>query len=167
MAQPTELTPLYSQDLALLLFASIISRETVNTVGLARNVNLAIQEFARDGFRKGGCTIGRNFQDFHPNTCWESLKSKPCSRKKCRYFHLNGTKLTNENRNLGGNMVYNQTENQQQNPRQKNSKMTDQPLRQNSSIPRLDEHHATIFPSQVSEINIRHCQDFLVVDQRM
>ena len=133
------------------------------------------QGFSRDRDRRGGCTKGKNCQDFHPNTCWESLETKQCSRRKCRYFHLNGTKLTYEDQNLERNVVQNQTNYRQQNPRQRNSysqmvrsnRMTDQPLRQSSQIPRLGEHPATIFPSQVSETNICHSQDFLVMDQRM
>ena len=52
------------------------------------------QMFSRNGDRRGGCKKGRNCRDFHPKVCHESMQNKECSRKKCRFFHLNATKLT-------------------------------------------------------------------------
>ena len=53
--------------------------------------------FSKDGDRKAGCKKGSSCSDFHPKACWESMERKECSRIKCRYFHLNGTKGTYEN----------------------------------------------------------------------
>ena len=50
--------------------------------------------FSRNGDRRGGCTKDKNCKDFHPKVCHESMERKECSRRKCRFYHLNGTKHT-------------------------------------------------------------------------
>ena len=42
-------------------------------------------------FNPKGCDD--NCKYLHPNGCRDSLKSKTCSRKECRFFHINGTKM--------------------------------------------------------------------------
>ena len=57
--------------------------------------------FSKNGDRRGGCSKGRNCKDYHPKVCYESLQIKECSRRKCRFYHLNGTKSTyNEEESL-------------------------------------------------------------------
>ena len=47
-----------------------------------------------NGDRRGGCSKGIGCKDFHPKVCYESMESKTCSRRNCRFYHLNGTKQT-------------------------------------------------------------------------
>ena len=58
------------------------------------------QKFAKNGDRRGGCTSERNCKEYHPKACYESLETKECSRLRCRFFHLNNTKLTYEEKQI-------------------------------------------------------------------
>ena len=50
--------------------------------------------FSKNGNRRGGCSKGKDCKDYHPKACYESMERKECSRRDCRFYHLNGTKLT-------------------------------------------------------------------------
>ena len=52
------------------------------------------QLFSKNGDRRGGCKRGRDCKDYHPKVCHESMERKECTRGKCRFYHLNGTKST-------------------------------------------------------------------------
>ena len=57
--------------------------------------------YAKNGDRNGGCKKGPNCHDFHPKLC--SLEKRECSRIRCQYFHVTGTKSTYEEWNVNGN----------------------------------------------------------------
>ena len=50
--------------------------------------------FSRNGDRRGGCSKGGGCKDFHPKVCFQSMEAKECNRRNCRFYHLNGTRLT-------------------------------------------------------------------------
>ena len=49
-------------------------------------------KFSKNGDRRGGCIKGKTCKDYHPQLCFESQDKHECSKRKCRFFHLNGTK---------------------------------------------------------------------------
>ena len=54
----------------------------------------------------------------HPNACRDSLKNRECSREKCKFYHLKGTKNTEykpEQRNLDNKNQAYQNHHQNQN----------------------------------------------------
>ena len=54
----------------------------------------------------------------HPNACRDSLKNRECSREKCKFYHLKGTKKTEykpEQRNLDNKNQAYQNHHQNQN----------------------------------------------------
>ena len=40
-----------------------------------------------------GCTKGKKCDFFHPPLCWSSVKTGECTREKCKFQHVRGTKL--------------------------------------------------------------------------
>ena len=50
-------------------------------------------KFTNNGDKKGGCKKGQTCKDYHPKLCWNSLQRNECDRERCRYYHLNGTKV--------------------------------------------------------------------------
>ena len=60
--------------------------------------------FSRNGDKRGGCSKGEKCKDLHPKTCYESMQKKECSRKSCRFYHLNGTKQTYDPEFVTGSM---------------------------------------------------------------
>jgi hypothetical protein len=59
--------------------------------------------FRKFGLKKNndkGCE--NSCDQFHPNTCRDSLKSKKCSRPDCRFFHLKDTKSIQANHSNKG-----------------------------------------------------------------
>ena len=52
--------------------------------------------YARNGDRKGECKKGSECTYYHPKICFQSLEKRECSRKTCKFFHVNQTKSTYE-----------------------------------------------------------------------
>ena len=48
------------------------------------------KKFGLKKFNKSGCD--KDCEYYHPKACYESMKSKTCSRKDCYFYHLQGTK---------------------------------------------------------------------------
>ena len=46
---------------------------------------------------RGGCKKGEKCQYVHPKLCRKALETRVCANKRCRFYHVNGTKFTNEN----------------------------------------------------------------------
>ena len=46
---------------------------------------------------RGGCRKGDQCQYVHPKLCRKALETRVCANKRCRFYHVNGTKFTNEN----------------------------------------------------------------------
>ncbi len=86
--------------------------------------------FRKFGLKKNnekGCVTSCN--EFHPNTCRDSLKTKTCSRPDCRFFHLKDTKTIQKHLNNRtsqsqyfppGSREYNEFKNKNQLNRKKN-----------------------------------------------
>ena len=63
-------------------------------------------KFSKNGDRRGGCIKGKTCKDYHPQLCFESQDKHECSKRKCRFFHLNGTKKTFDNTLMTDNSRY-------------------------------------------------------------
>ena len=50
--------------------------------------------FIRRGNRRGGCRKGEQCTYVHPKLCTKALETKTCTNKKCRFYHIAGTKFT-------------------------------------------------------------------------
>ena len=50
-------------------------------------------KYIKHGDRRAGCKEGSNCNYVHPKLC-NSYKSGVCSREKCHFFHIKGTKIS-------------------------------------------------------------------------
>ena len=135
------------------------------------------QRFAKNGDRRDGCKKGENCREFHPMTCWDSLERKECSRVKCRFFHLNGTKHTYDSDFSRNDWNPNDgRRNRPENPRQENTNgprnQTHAPVwsrRQNdenrNSVENRSFRYEVESPHDMRQTGQN--QDFLQMDQRM
>ena len=52
--------------------------------------------FIKHGDQRGGCNKGANCQFTHPKLCQSALNRRVCTNKRCRFYHVTGTKFTEE-----------------------------------------------------------------------
>ena len=48
------------------------------------------KKFGLKKFNKSGCE--ESCENYHPKACFEAMKSKTCNRTGCKFFHITGTK---------------------------------------------------------------------------
>ena len=58
-------------------------------------------KYIKRGEKSGGCKKGKDCQFLHPQLCKRALNTRTCLNKNCRYYHVQGTKLTNETTSPG------------------------------------------------------------------
>ena len=58
-------------------------------------------KYIKRGEKSGGCKKGKECQFLHPQLCKKALNTRTCLNKNCHYYHVQGTKLTNETTSLG------------------------------------------------------------------
>lgn len=61
--------------------------------------------FIRRGNRRGGCRKGEQCTYVHPKLCTKALETKTCSNKKCRFYHVTGTKFSSQTPATGSSTV--------------------------------------------------------------